>query len=469
LFLFHLSFNELGVFNRVNASISSKNLKKKVRGGDGSEEEEEEEEDIARASHRRRNRFGDIEVSLDGKNASAFESQYPFSFYLAQVLESLRGVTEGFGEESLLSQFEMLNLSVNIGSRSTPEHLVQKYCHDFCCMHLHPVRGMSRQKQSELLWRLLVIAGEEKERLEEDEHEEVAGKEDEGKDADTTVGSISSLASIHYRFWDIQRPIELYFSLLSSIPSSQVPVASFILQELDEVLTETAHLRVLDEILTALEPENQKLESTNDFSAWVSIVDNSKTSVTSLLDLCSVDLLNKSPETCQLLKDVTFKWVRISFFQSYVNLIAIPLLVEPDEFLAFVREVREMGPYLEQRGTLQVIVHHLGEMNRGVLNQTRGIPDEFICPITLEKMEDPVTISDGHTYERYAIENWFERGNRTSPSTNVPLLDLTIRPNAYLKGKIQQVKDWDMSFFLEQFIFDTIFLKSPLLQCFADY
>jgi hypothetical protein len=37
----------------------------------------------------------------------------------------------------------------------------------------------------------------------------------------------------------------------------------------------------------------------------------------------------------------------------------------------------------------------------------RPIPNEFICPITLELMQDPVIAKDGHTYERGAILDWF--------------------------------------------------------------
>ena len=35
-------------------------------------------------------------------------------------------------------------------------------------------------------------------------------------------------------------------------------------------------------------------------------------------------------------------------------------------------------------------------------------PNEFLCPITCELMEEPVTIADGHSYERVAIERWLQ-------------------------------------------------------------
>jgi hypothetical protein len=41
----------------------------------------------------------------------------------------------------------------------------------------------------------------------------------------------------------------------------------------------------------------------------------------------------------------------------------------------------------------------------------------FLCPIRMEIMKDPVVAADGHTYERGAIEDWFARGNSSSPMT----------------------------------------------------
>ena len=66
-------------------------------------------------------------------------------------------------------------------------------------------------------------------------------------------------------------------------------------------------------------------------------------------------------------------------------------------------------------------------------NLTNNTPDEFICPITLDKMEDPVICSDGHTYERQAILSI--RGSH-SPMTR-ELIDKTkLIPNRALKNCI---------------------------------
>ena len=48
-------------------------------------------------------------------------------------------------------------------------------------------------------------------------------------------------------------------------------------------------------------------------------------------------------------------------------------------------------------------------------------PSAFICSITQDVMTDPVVCSDGHSYERAAIECWLATHN-TSPNTNLPLV-----------------------------------------------
>ncbi len=61
----------------------------------------------------------------------------------------------------------------------------------------------------------------------------------------------------------------------------------------------------------------------------------------------------------------------------------------------------------------------------------------FICPISLKIMEDPVLLSDGHTYEREAITRWLSTKN-TSPKTNQRLENRNIIPNQALKMMIEE-------------------------------
>ncbi|CAK9819292.1 WD repeat, SAM and U-box domain-containing protein 1 [Anthophora quadrimaculata] len=64
------------------------------------------------------------------------------------------------------------------------------------------------------------------------------------------------------------------------------------------------------------------------------------------------------------------------------------------------------------------------------------IPHEFLCPITHEIMKDPVQCSDGFTYEKAAINEWFLCEKYTSPMTNKSLEDTSFTPNILLKNAI---------------------------------
>ena len=57
-------------------------------------------------------------------------------------------------------------------------------------------------------------------------------------------------------------------------------------------------------------------------------------------------------------------------------------------------------------------------------------PHLFLCPISMELMEDPVTVSTGVTYDRRSIEQWlFSYGRTTCPATMQPLANLDLTPN----------------------------------------
>ena len=66
------------------------------------------------------------------------------------------------------------------------------------------------------------------------------------------------------------------------------------------------------------------------------------------------------------------------------------------------------------------------------------VPWYFRCPISLELMADPVTVSTGQTYDRASIESWVATGNTTCPVTRAPLADFTLIPNHTLRRLIQE-------------------------------
>ncbi|KAJ6707370.1 WDSAM1 PROTEIN [Salix viminalis] len=67
------------------------------------------------------------------------------------------------------------------------------------------------------------------------------------------------------------------------------------------------------------------------------------------------------------------------------------------------------------------------------------IPRHFCCPISLDLMKDPVTLSTGITYDRESIDKWIEDGNLTCPVTNQVLASFDQIPNHSLRKMIQ---DW---------------------------
>lgn len=64
------------------------------------------------------------------------------------------------------------------------------------------------------------------------------------------------------------------------------------------------------------------------------------------------------------------------------------------------------------------------------------IPSEFLCPITHEIMLEPVICSDGFTYEKRAITEWFLSGKYTSPMTNETLVNTEYKLNNDLRNEI---------------------------------
>ncbi|VVA25712.1 PREDICTED: U-box domain-containing [Prunus dulcis] len=66
------------------------------------------------------------------------------------------------------------------------------------------------------------------------------------------------------------------------------------------------------------------------------------------------------------------------------------------------------------------------------------IPHEFLCPITLEIMTDPVIVASGQTYDRESIQKWFDTNHRTCPKTRETLAHLSLAPNYALKNLIMQ-------------------------------
>lgn len=106
------------------------------------------------------------------------------------------------------------------------------------------------------------------------------------------------------------------------------------------------------------------------------------------------------------------------------------------------------------KGVLKVLEGLEGEIERGKKElRTRekmeletDLELRHRCPITKEVMQWPVVASDGHSYERSAIERWIGEGHKTSPMTNGPLENFSLVPNNDLRSAIQNWKErWHKS------------------------
>ena len=84
----------------------------------------------------------------------------------------------------------------------------------------------------------------------------------------------------------------------------------------------------------------------------------------------------------------------------------------------------EAGVQLHAPRTAFVRVHgrwKLGGPAMSLRRHTAALQEALLCPITRERMRAPATTMDGVVYDRDAIQQWFARGNSTSPMTGLAL------------------------------------------------
>eukprot|EP01125_Pyxidicula_operculata_P017221 TRINITY_DN6025_c0_g1_i1.p1 TRINITY_DN6025_c0_g1~~TRINITY_DN6025_c0_g1_i1.p1 ORF type:complete len:347 (-),score=44.52 TRINITY_DN6025_c0_g1_i1:52-1092(-) len=65
------------------------------------------------------------------------------------------------------------------------------------------------------------------------------------------------------------------------------------------------------------------------------------------------------------------------------------------------------------------------------------IPHSYLCPITHELMMDPAKLSDGYSYDKWAILKWLEKSDK-SPMTGATLDSRLIFPDNSLKSSINE-------------------------------
>lgn len=73
--------------------------------------------------------------------------------------------------------------------------------------------------------------------------------------------------------------------------------------------------------------------------------------------------------------------------------------------------------------------------------KTREIPKEFLCPISLDIMTDPVVASDGCSYDKSYLETWFRTSDsKVLPATKQKQRYKSLIPNLNLKSQIERFR-----------------------------
>ena len=96
-----------------------------------------------------------------------------------------------------------------------------------------------------------------------------------------------------------------------------------------------------------------------------------------------------------------------------------------------------LEPRRRRRAEVADLISQLEEMRTATLALRPAVPSQFLCPITQNIMEDPVTTADGHAYERTAIARWLSSGN-TSPASGARLPHKELAPALALRQLIHE-------------------------------
>lgn len=124
-----------------------------------------------------------------------------------------------------------------------------------------------------------------------------------------------------------------------------------------------------------------------------------------------------------------------------INLDDIDNLINLTFFTPFEQNIEE--PNLEDTDILDDEEHQnqykekIEKINELVESEKIIIPINFVCPISKSIFYNPVTLSDGHTYEKMHILEWIKYNNK-SPMTNKNLINKNILPNILIRSMVRE-------------------------------
>ena len=151
-----------------------------------------------------------VRVGSNGTEGHKFRSQFPFSFYLFSLLESLQSSTMLGGdtndvaalEQRVLQQFRLLKIECRICDPLS-SYFLRAYILDFTYMQLRKMRKsqvLTLEMTSDLLTSMLTIAGK--------------------------GTPIQRVSDVHVRYWLCEHTTHAVLSLLEAVPSASTVVVA---------------------------------------------------------------------------------------------------------------------------------------------------------------------------------------------------------------------------------------------------
>ena len=201
-----------------------------------------------------------LEVLCDGASGQAFESRFPFSFYISRLIESMKQAARASGGEvlsdvsrALDQQFKLVGLEHGLAD-PLPASIIQRYIFDFTCMHGLHSPALPKEKQAAIVSRVMELA---------------AGRAPE------------TLPEVHSFYWETEQLLHACFKLIDAVPASLDAIFAFLSSE--RYLAAETLLGVVDAVVATLNPDHQKWSNAADYGNWTVQVEMARPTIVSLL------------------------------------------------------------------------------------------------------------------------------------------------------------------------------------------
>jgi hypothetical protein len=407
IYLFQQSFNESTLLSKIKWRKSSSTIHSRVQ----------EKEEV-------------VEVKSDALlDSTSFSCRFPFSFFLIPMIDTMRKLAEDKGELFLQRQLESMCFDKGIFDPMERGALLD-FVHDFTCMKLREIPKLSRKKQAEIVLHLLTFVSN-------------AYDSDGSSNSESDLAnerSISQISQLHSRFWTSERILELYFDILHTdvIP---LEVSVTYLLGIQTPISCNTHFGLMQLIFDHISPMQFSGTCQSAYKQWFALMHSVRASFLALVDLLDDESLKFA---------ALISWKKLDFLLTFLRDVCMPLDLSMETIRPIFSQFPD--PFLANSQVFRSLLVAVNSLNFG-----DGVSYELLCPITLEKLTDPVIAADGFTYERSAIEGWFSSGKVTSPSTNEPLSHQRLIPNRQMQKRLESLSVADLSRFVEYYIFDVLF------------